>query len=551
MGNPDTPGFKGSSGADTNPIPVALIQAKLAEEAAEPAAHEAAPVAEEPAPAADAGPAGPMTAGTQVINLPPVPAAEPEPDAAVGADAPPQPEPEPQPARPAPTTEGTRVMALPPLPAPAAPSRRRPQSRRDQPVSGWVRCPRARPSSSYPSPPGPLPGAPCGPAAPAARPDKPPVRSAPRPTRPAPPPAAAPPVVAPRQASGPPAPAPPQPDPRFNPPAAPVATPFTRAAPSAPQPPPGYQDPRIPSHTDLGLVRARPLPQRGWRRAVHRLTGLNPGESELENTRQKLVARVSQPVRGDYSIAVLSMKGGVGKTTTTVGLGSTFAAIRGDRVIAVDANPDFGTLAQRGPDQSRSTVRDLLLDDNIFRYSDIRRHTSQSTSRLEILASERDPATSEAFSDADYRVVIRLLQRFYNLILTDCGTGLVHSAMSAILDEADAIVLVASPAIDAARSAFATLDWLEHHGRGHLVPNATVVISAARPGKASVDLDKLAAQFLTRIRSVHVIPFDDHLAQGSEIVLDLMANRTRQAFLELAASIADGFADTKRAASRH
>ncbi|WP_264917030.1 MinD/ParA family ATP-binding protein, partial [Mycobacterium kiyosense] len=381
--------------------------------------------------------------------------------------------------------------------------------------------------------------------------DKPPVRPAPRPTRPAPPPAAAPPVVAPRQASGPPAPAPPQPDPRFNPPAAPVATPFTRAAPSAPQPPPGYQDPRIPSHTDLGLVRARPLPQRGWRRAVHRLTGLNPGESELENTRQKLVARVSQPVRGDYSIAVLSMKGGVGKTTTTVGLGSTFAAIRGDRVIAVDANPDFGTLAQRGPDQSRSTVRDLLLDDNIFRYSDIRRHTSQSTSRLEILASERDPATSEAFSDADYRVVIRLLQRFYNLILTDCGTGLVHSAMSAILDEADAIVLVASPAIDAARSAFATLDWLEHHGRGHLVPNATVVISAARPGKASVDLDKLAAQFLTRIRSVHVIPFDDHLAQGSEIVLDLMANRTRQAFLELAASIADGFADTKRAASRH
>lgn len=54
--------------------------------------------------------------------------------------------------------------------------------------------------------------------------------------------------------------------------------------------------------------------------------------------------------------------------------------------------------------------------------------------------------------------------------------------MSAVLDEADAIVLVASPAIDAARSAFATLDWLEHHGRGHLVPNATVVIERRGPG---------------------------------------------------------------------
>jgi MinD-like ATPase involved in chromosome partitioning or flagellar assembly len=354
--------------------------------------------------------------------------------------------------------------------------------------------------------------------------------------------------MAPRVAAQPP-PGPPMPDPRLRPPghvSPPVATPFTSATPTA-APQPGVDDPRMPSHRDLGLVRrAKPLPQSGWRKMVHRVTGINLADSEQENNRQRLVARVSQPVHGDYSIAVLSMKGGVGKTTTTVGLGSTFAAIRGDRVIAVDANPDFGTLAQRGPDQSRSTVRDLLLDDNIFRYSDIRRHTSQSTSRLEILASERDPATSEAFSDADYRVVIRLLQRFYNLILTDCGTGLVHSAMSSILDEADAIVLVASPAIDAARSALATLDWLEHHGRGHLVPNATVVISAARPGKASVDIDRLAGQFLTRIRAVHVIPFDDHLAQGAEINLDLMAGRTRQAFLELAASIADGFAYTRR-----
>ncbi|OHU97022.1 secretion protein EspI [Mycobacterium talmoniae] len=307
----------------------------------------------------------------------------------------------------------------------------------------------------------------------------------------------------------------------------------------------------MPSHSELGLVRrARPVPQTGWRKAVHRMTGINPGESDKENTHKRLVARVDQPVRGDYSIAVLSLKGGVGKTTTTVGLGSTFAAIRGDRVIAVDANPDFGTLAQRGPDQSRSTVRDLLLDEEIFRYSDIRRHTSQNSSRLEILASERDPATSEAFSEADYRIVIRLLQRFYNIILTDCGTGLVHSAMTGVLDEADAIVLVASPAIDAARSGLATLDWLAHHGYAHLVPGATVVVSAARPGKMSVDIDLLASQFLARVRAVHVIPFDDHLAQGSEVVLDLLGWKTRQAFLELAATLADGFAHTTKRTDR-
>jgi MinD-like ATPase involved in chromosome partitioning or flagellar assembly len=331
------------------------------------------------------------------------------------------------------------------------------------------------------------------------------------------------------------------------PPRPPVATPFTNAVPNADPRQPGLGPSQMPSYHELGLVRrARPMPQSGWRKVVHKATGLNPGESEKETRRSALVARVNQPVRGDYSIAVLSQKGGVGKTTTTVGLGATFAAIRGDRVIAVDANPDFGTLAQRGPDQSRSTVRDLLLDENIYRYSDIRRHTSQSSSRLEILASERDPATSEAFSEADYRGVIRLLQRFYNIILTDCGTGLVHSVMKGVLDEADSIVLVASPAIDSARSALATLDWLECHGYAHLVPHATVVISAARPGAMSIDVDILAKHFLTRVRAFHVIPFDDHLAQGSEIILDLMSRKARQTFLELAATVADGFANSKR-----
>lgn len=316
----------------------------------------------------------------------------------------------------------------------------------------------------------------------------------------------------------------------------PEATPFTTAAPNRPRA-------FTPTNSELGLVRSKPAPKSGWRKAVYRATGLNPGESIEETTHRAIVDRVNQPVRGGpFTIAVLSQKGGVGKTTTTVGLGATLAAIRGDRVVAMDANPDFGTLAQRGPDETDSTVRDVLLDDGIIRYSDMRRHTSQNASRLEILASERDPATSEAFSAADYRGVLRVLQRFYNIILTDCGTGLVHSAMEGVLSESDMVVIVASPAIDSARSALATLDWLERQGFAHLVPGATVVFSAARQGALGLDMDKLARHFLPSVRSLHVVPFDDHLAEGSEVDLDKLSRQTRQGFLELAASVADGFA---------
>lgn len=291
-------------------------------------------------------------------------------------------------------------------------------------------------------------------------------------------------------------------------------------------------------------------PSSGWRRLVYLLTAglINPGESPRDRNRRALVARVNKEVRGDYRIAVLSLKGGVGKTTTTVALGATLASIRGDRVIAVDANPDFGTLAQRGPDQTRATVRDLLADTSIRRYSDVRAYTSQGESRLEIMASERDPAVSESFSEEDYRQVISLLQRFYNIILTDCGTGLMHSAMKGVLDEANAIILVTSPAMDGATSAQGTLDWLTHQGYGHLVANAVVVVSSSRPGATSMDIDELMRYFQSRSRAVHFIPFDDHLAEGSEVVLNLMNRKTQDAFIELAATVADAFVRTDRRA---
>ena len=46
-------------------------------------------------------------------------------------------------------------------------------------------------------------------------------------------------------------------------------------------------------------------------------------------------------------IAVASVKGGVRKTTVAACLGLALAEHRGDRVVALDANPDTGTLADR------------------------------------------------------------------------------------------------------------------------------------------------------------------------------------------------------------
>lgn len=296
--------------------------------------------------------------------------------------------------------------------------------------------------------------------------------------------------------------------------------------------------------TGMLLRPVKPPPSEGWRRLIYDLSGrlINLGESPRATRHHSLVAQVNRPLRGCYRVAVLSLKGGVGKTTVTATLGSTFASIRGDRVVAVDANPDRGTLSQKIPLETAATVRQLLHDaGTIERYSDVRRYTSKGPSGMEVLASETDPAVSEAFSADEYGRVLNILERFYGLVITDCGTGLLHSAMSAILAKADVLVVVSSGSIDGARSASATLDWLDAHGHEELVRNSIAVVNGVRPRPGKVDMNKVIDHFSRRCRAVQLVPFDPHLEEGAEIDLDRLRRPTREALTELAAIVTDGF----------
>jgi MinD-like ATPase involved in chromosome partitioning or flagellar assembly len=313
---------------------------------------------------------------------------------------------------------------------------------------------------------------------------------------------------------------------------------WTAATPPTGSPQPVYQQPVHPEPLDSQdappptsedisaaqvLHRTKPPPSSGWRKWLHLASFklINVGESTRGAHHNSLAARVNRPLSGCYRIAVLSLKGGVGKTTITATLGGTFASIRGDRVVAVDANPDRGTLSVKVPVETLATVRHLLRDaDRIERYSDIRRYTSQGPSRLEVLASESDPAVSRAFNAEDYTRTFEMLERFYSLVLTDCGTGLMHSAMSAILDKADVLVVIASGSVDGAHSASATLDWLDAHGHEDMVRNSVAVINAVRPPSGKVDMQKIVGHFSRRCRAVRLVPFDAHLETGAEISLE-------------------------------
>jgi putative peptide zinc metalloprotease protein len=282
------------------------------------------------------------------------------------------------------------------------------------------------------------------------------------------------------------------------------------------------------------------------RRAVYGISRgrIDPGPTAEERRRAELLARVTVPIRGSRRVVVMSRKGGVGKTTITMGLGSTYSALRGDRVVAVDANPDAGNLAHRVSQPCPRTITDLLDQmELVDSYADLRDYTAQAPeSRLEVLASDDDPRIGLALDRKAYQRVIELLDHYYNLILLDTGTGILDSANQGLLAEADQLIVVLRPALDGARAAALTLDWLSQHGHSELVARAVVVINGVRR-RSGVPVERVEDHFARRCAQVISIPWDRAFETGARTSLSALAPPTRQALTELAAAVADQFAN--------
>ncbi|MFE3863781.1 SCO5717 family growth-regulating ATPase [Streptomyces goshikiensis] len=531
--------------ADAVPAPPAPVEAPAPAPAPfaapEPVAETPAP-APAPAPADLPAPPAPFEAPTPA----PAPFTAPEPGAETPADAVPAPEPHPA----APPAPAEAPAPFPPAPAPVAPADAVPAPGPYQGVSapapfGGHGPVDAAPAVDNPYAPVPGPGTdlPSLPPQFAASGQQdgygfPP--STPEQPQQSPPP---------HGYGFPPAPAP-QPQPQAQ--AQPQAPYDPRAQAQWQQPQAQAQyDPRYPAGqatggAPLGYTAAVELSSdrllRGKQKSKPQRSPFRFGGKAAEAERLRKLEQIRTPVMSCYRIAVISLKGGVGKTTTTTALGATLATERQDKILAIDANPDAGTLGRRVRRETGATIRDLVQAiPYLHSYMDIRRFTSQAPSGLEIIANDVDPAVSTTFNDEDYRRVIETLGRQYPIILTDSGTGLLYSAMRGVLDLADQLIIISTPSVDGASSASTTLDWLSAHGYSDLVSRSLTVISGVRETSKMIKTEDIVQHFETRCRGVVVVPFDEHLATGAEVDLDLMRPKTREAYFNLSALVAEDF----------
>ncbi len=301
----------------------------------------------------------------------------------------------------------------------------------------------------------------------------------------------------------------------------------------------GLSDAMVRDFAPGASVRYRQGAPAGWRGLVWRATMghvVVPESARARRSAERLT-RIQTPVAACAKIAFASGKGGVGKTTATLLCGTALSLLRGDRIVAMDANPDAGSLGWRVDRRTDSTLSDLLRDaDTISRYGDVRSYMSQSDSRLEVLASANNPSISMAMGDGEYRRAVEIIEQYYSMLLMDLGTGLVDGGTQAILGLASQVVVITSPSVDSGRIADFTLDFIEKRDP-EKARAAIVVINNVRKDSA-IDVDALDAHFASRAAAVVRVPWDAHLSAGDIPRWELLQPQTREAYLDLAALVA-------------
>jgi len=271
------------------------------------------------------------------------------------------------------------------------------------------------------------------------------------------------------------------------------------------------------------------------RRRAQRLLVSGPEREEAELER---LIRARPDVTRPNVLAVISPKGGVGKTTLSFLTGSLLANRLTARVVCVDANPDFGTLTALAPDTARCerSLVDLLEGlDGVATLTQLRPYLSQLSTGLDLISG---PAADDApgpLSPDRYGELVAFLGVFYDLVILDCGSAITGPLARFALTRADQIVLVTTPESLSFTAALAALE--------HLPPERTSVALNMCSGRTGAQTRALEQHLRReRVGAPTLVPYDGQLRgmlDSGTYSLEALPRKTRLAVKRLGLAAAE------------
>jgi MinD-like ATPase involved in chromosome partitioning or flagellar assembly len=284
-----------------------------------------------------------------------------------------------------------------------------------------------------------------------------------------------------------------------------------------------------------------------WTRFVGRAKNVltSPPARQEQDLDQKLQQLRVRGLSHGVTVALGSIKGGVGKTTLTLALADMLADSLRCGVLVVDADLEWGTAADSTPQDGRrgATLTEVLAaHDQINSPGDLAPYLLALPGGAQLLAGPTDPTEIEQIQSADMQRLLELLRRFFPVILLDLspGIGLRGTIPRWAFGSSDEIVAIATPTRGSLRRAGRMLGYLAEH-RPEVPITLALNMVPRRPDEASRRVIQVAERN-GKTRRYCAIPRDDALLRQLDaglLDIDELDQLTRIAIKDLAFQLAD------------
>lgn len=322
--------------------------------------------------------------------------------------------------------------------------------------------------------------------------------------------------------------------------------------------PPAAADPgpQGPDETAWSTASAeRTGPKQGWRGGLAKI-GIKLSKSARELDYDRDVLRMKRKLAYPQNVVFISLKGGVGKSTSTIAIGSTLAHHRDvSDVVAFDSATD-GSLRRRMPvEQNRAVTSDTRqflssVSARELSGSEIQVQLYSNPAGLQALVAAQHYQDYELAAD-EFGTILGALHREYMVNLIDMSPDRRVPTFWPAIRSAHAVVLVTTPNSISIDNVKRFIDLVRDSDYKYLLTRTVLLWNDAAPGNEVVINVDATKNVLVRELSPQNdpstclvdIPLDPHLAAGGEINLSLLRKDTRRQFERAAALLMDKLPD--------
>ena len=245
--------------------------------------------------------------------------------------------------------------------------------------------------------------------------------------------------------------------------------------------------------------------------------------------------------RKDNVLAIMSPKGGVGKTVTAVNVAVALAEKLGKKILLIDTNVSTASLGLHlDIFYPKATVNDISKSEE---YDGLVHHYSENLdvvpASIKVKGGTRDPKIMirEMYGIVKkYNSLIDKFHKKYDMIIMDCAPGLDMESIPT-MHVAGGLIIVVNPEYPSVVSAAKCIEYAKHSG----MPVGGMILTKVR--NKSHELKKDAIEEALKVKIIQEIPYDKKISESinrrKPIVLLKPFSKSARAYKKLASRLVE------------